>query len=177
MFMKEDDIHILSQPLLTEEGFVNPACMQELETALLNTPPIHERTAGDPEWNTPRITYYREITGYVAHWAVRQIEEGDKTPFPPGLEKVIGYLTACIRPKFDETGWAELSLCDIGQMLHDILMEDKTFLSWNDANVLKGWLDLDAFIGNVCCSIRNERRAFDEFNREFEEEQAARKKT
>jgi len=175
--VNKDDIPILSQPFLTEEGFINPACMAELEAAIRNTPPIHVRAANDAEWTTPRITTYREITGYLAQWAVRQIDECDETPFPPGLEKVIGYLTACIRPKFDQQGWAELSLCDISRMLHEILMEDKTFQSWNDAKVLKGWLDLDALIGNVCRSIRDERRAFDEFSREFDERWAASEKS
>jgi hypothetical protein len=168
-----DDFHILSQPFLTEEGFVNPACMQELDAAIRNIPPTHERLAGDPEWSTPRVTYFREITGYLANWAVRQIGEKDSTPFPPGLEKVIGYLSACIRPKFDECGYTEMSLCDVSRMLHEILMEDKTFVSWNDENVLKGWLDLDALVHNVCLSIREERRAFDAFNRRFDEERAA----
>ena len=166
-----DDIPMLEQPLITEDGFLNEACLNELAGAMAAIPPDHERLAGDPEWNTKRITHWREITSGLAYWAVRQIQENDDTAFPPGLEKMIGLLAAIIRPKFDDKfGWAELSLCDISKMLRDALWEEPIFGSWNDEKVLKGWLDLDALLRNVCLVIRMDRRAFDEFNRKFDEE-------
>jgi len=155
---------MLSQPLTTEDGFLNEACINELTAAILNMPPTYIRLAGDSEWNTPRITDWRQILGYFTCWAVRQIEPPDNTPYPPGLEKMIGYLAACTRNRFDSLGWADLSLCDINKMLHDILMPEAVFLAWNDAAVLSGWLDLDALLHNVCISIRDERRDFDAFN-------------
>ena len=158
-----EDFHMLSQPLTTEEGFINEACINELNAAILNMPPDWERLADRPEWNKKIYIYWRNITGYLAQWAVRQFTEHDSTPFPPGLEKVIGYLSACIRPKFDKLGWAHLSLCDINKMLHDILMEDKTFLSWNDEKIISNWLDLHALIRNVCISIRDEKQISDFF--------------
>ena len=63
----------------------------------MTTPPDHIRLANDPEWNTKRITHWREITGGLAYWAVRQINEDD-TAFPPGLESMVGLLTAIILP-------------------------------------------------------------------------------
>ena len=168
--LPEDDTHHLTQPLLTEDGFLNPACEAELNAALENMPPTHERLAGDSEWNTKRVTYWREITGYLANWAVRQIAEHDRTPFPPGLEKVIGYLSACIRPQFDHLGYARMSLCEINKLLHDILYEDRIVASWNDFNVLVGWLNLDALFHNVCLSVRNERRMNDAFDARWEAE-------
>lgn len=168
-----EEVNILSQPLTTEEGFLNEACLNELEMAIQNMPPIHERLADDPEWNTRRITSWREIIGYFANWSVRQIEHPDKTPFPPGLEKMVGYLAACLRPHFDRLGYAELSLCEISILLYDILMDDKTFSSWNDASVLTGWLDLHALLQNVCLSIRSERRESDAFDKKFNEEHAS----
>ena len=171
--MDLEDVPMLSQPLLTEEGFVNPACINELTAAINKIPPIHIRCANDPEWNTPRWTYWREITGAFAYWAVRQINEGDDTPFPPGLEKVVGFLSACIRRKFDKTGVAQVTLCEIGKWLFDILMSETIFLSWNDEKVLKGWLDLDALIGNVCVTIRDERRKNDAFDLDFDRRWAA----
>ncbi len=163
----KDDIHMLSQTLTTEEGFVNEACINELEAAILNMPPDWERLADRPEWNKKNYISWREITGHLAHWAIRQIPEHDSTPTPPGLKKVIGYLSACIRPKFDNMGWAHLTLCEINKILHDILMEDKTFNSWNDEKIISGWLDLHALLHNVCLSIRDERRASDAFDAEF----------
>ncbi len=163
-----EDFHMLSQPLTTEEGFINEACINELNAAILNMPPDWERLASDPEWTKKHYITWRHITGYLAQWAVRQITEFDSTPFPPGLETVIGYLSACIRPKFDNLGWAHLTLCEINKMLHEILMEDKTFNSWNDEKIISGWLDLHALIRNVCISIRDETRASDAFDAEFE---------
>jgi hypothetical protein len=172
--MNESDFdEIIDEPLLTDDGLLNPVCLAQLDAAIKNMPPTHERLAGDGEWNTPRWTFLREITGYLAHWAVRQIgceRTYDKTPFPPKLENVVGYLDACIRPRFDRQEMALLSLCDISRMLHEILMEEKFFLAWNDSTVLVNWLDLDALIHNVCVSIRNERRAFDAFDKAFEED-------
>ena len=163
-----NDFHMLSQPLTTEEGFLNEACINELNAHILNMPPDWERLANDPEWTKKHYITWRHITGHLAHWAVRNIAEHDSTPFPPGLETVIGYLNACIRPKFDNMGWAHLTLCEINKMLHDILMEDKTFNSWNDEKIISGWLDLDALLHNVCISIRDEERANRVFDEEFE---------
>lgn len=165
-----DDVTMLEQPFLTEDGFVNEACMNELAGVLAAMPPDYERLADDPEWNTKRITHWREITGGLAQWAIRNIHEKDDTAFPPGLENMIGLLTAIIRPKFDKLGWADLSLCDINKMLRDALWNEPTFMLWNDEKILKGWLDLDALLRNVCIEIRMDRRAFDKFNADFDAE-------
>ena len=163
-------VQFIEAPMMTEDGLLNPVFEAELAAAINAIPKTYERLSEDPEWNTPRLTYYREITGYFANWAVRQIDHPDNTPFPPGLEKMVGYLTACIRPRFSEGhGWGELSLCDINRMLHEILWPEAIFQSWNDKEVLPGWLDLDALLRNVCISIRDERRHFDAFNAKFED--------
>lgn len=65
-------MHMISQPFLTEEGFVNEACWKELCAAIKNMPKTHERLSGDPEWNTPKWTSYRDITANLAYWAVHQ---------------------------------------------------------------------------------------------------------
>ena len=130
-------------------------------------PSTYERLKDDPEWNTKGWVFCRHIVGYFTMWAIRNLT-GEK-PFPPGLENMTGYLYVCIRPKFDNLGMAELSLCDINKMLHDTLMEEPIFKSWNDEKVLKEWLDLDALLHNVCLSIRDERRIKDEFGIKVEE--------
>jgi len=172
---------MLKQPLLTEDGFFNEACWNELCSEIRNMPKLHERTSDDPEWNTPRITHYREITAGLAYWAIRQLgsSELDLTKqqaaiMPPNLDKVISYLHTCIRPKFDKFGWAQLSLCDISRMLYDVLYEQNisVFNEWNTKECLgEHWLDLDALLRNVCILIRTERREFDRFNKKFDEEQ------
>jgi len=170
--MKDTDIEMMTQPLTTEEGFLNEACMNELEAAIATMPPSYERLANNPEWSTPIFIGYREIVGYFAHWAVRNIR-GDDPIFPPGLEKMIGLLTTIIRPKFEDIAgerWANLTLCEINKMLHDALWEEPIFNSWNDSEVVKGWLDLHALLHNVCISIRNEKRESDRFNERFEKE-------
>ncbi len=123
------------------------------------TPLAH--MARNPEWTRPRPTHYREITGGLAYWAVRQID-GDKPYFPPKLEGVVGFLSAMIRPRFDQHGWAELSLAAISQMLHEALMPEPMFQAWGKP---PAGLDLDGLIRNVCLLIRDERWASDSFER------------
>lgn len=163
-------IHMLTQPLTTEEGFLNEACLNELEAWITNLPNTHERLAGEPEWEEKHWLSWRQIVGGLAYWAVRQIEWPDTTPFPPKLESVIGFFAAVTRPRFDKQGLAQLSLIDVATMLYEVLTPEPMFQAWNDAKVLKGWLDLDALICNICITIRTEQRAFDEFNRKFEAE-------
>ena len=171
--LKKMGIPIYEEPMFTEEGFVNPVFEAGFASAIEDAwADATRRCELDPEWNTPRWTHWREVVGYFTHWAVRQIECHDKTPFPPGLEKMIGYLSACIRPQFDKQTMALLSLVDIERMLMEVLWPMETFQSWNDREVLPGWLDLHALLRNVCCSIRNERREFDRFNARFDAENA-----
>lgn len=176
--------HMLTNPLMTEEGFVNPACINELESAINNLPKTHERLKDEEEWNVPQWTCWREILGYFSHCAIRNITDEystidetvfveDSPYFPPNLEKVLGYLGACLRPKFDKYGYANLSLCDISKMLYDILYEQNIsmFDQWNtEESMGKSWLDLDALLHGVCICIRDERRSFNEFNKKFDEE-------
>ncbi len=181
--MNSDDIiknggEMLSQPFMTEDGFVNPACMNELEASINNMPPTYERLKNDPEWSTPIIVYVRQITGAFAQWAVRQTENH---AYPPNLEHVIGYLDACLRKKFLEEEsnyleiWAKLTLCEINKMLWDILEGTKEFDAWNTEECLgKDWLDLHALLHNVCNSIRFEEQRNKEFDRKFEEDWANR---
>lgn len=175
----------LEQSLTTEDGFLNPACINELESAIKNMPKTHERLSNDPEWIIKRYTSLKDITGGLALFAVKQ------SPYacPIDLEKVINYLDACLRKSVDwENGFAQLSLCDISNLLYDILYEQgiSCFDAWNKAKKSKGtikfvtthneedpdydFIDLDALLRNVCIHIRDDRRNFDEFNKRFEEE-------
>ena len=43
-------MEMLKNSLLTDEGFLNPACMNELEAVIRRIPPDYERLSNDPEW-------------------------------------------------------------------------------------------------------------------------------
>jgi hypothetical protein len=182
------EIEMLSQPLTTDEGFLNPAAMSELEAKIASIPKTHLRLADDPEWAAKRYTCRREITGAFAKWAVRQSPYG----CPDGLESVVRYLNACLKTAvaWDGVGFAELSLCDINRICWDILGDFAPFQAWNRAK--KGseeivfvsafdlppdpdhdFIDLDALLHNVCIDIRTKRRVEDEFDRKFEAEYGA----
>jgi hypothetical protein len=161
--------HILSQPLLTEEGFVNEACMNELSAAIANIPPTHERLSNDIEWSAKIYTCYRDITAAFGYVLIAQFQDTDQfaeqlekpPPFAPGLEEMVGYLTACIRPEFDRLGYKCISLCEINKMCWDILGDSKRFNSWNTKECLGShWLDLNALLHNVCLIIRDNRRKY-----------------
>jgi len=180
---------VIPEPLLTEEGFVNQACLNALDAAIEKMPPTYERLAGDAEWAKPRGVFRGWITGALAKWAIRQ------SPYhmPEHLMEVVGYLDACLRRgvTWNSDDWAELSLCQVNKLLHDILMDKGVtyFDAWNVPK--KGthktkftsahddpqdpdydFIDLHALLRNVCLDIRDERRRSDEFNAQFEKEWA-----
>lgn len=186
--MNNDEIlkycdEVLEQPLLTQDGFLNPACLNELYSAIKNMPKTYDRLSSDPEWSTPRITHWRDIVGALSLWAIRNIPDyyrdretmeevwvSNAPVFPPGLEKILGFLGSSIRSQFDKTGYAELSLCDISRMLYDILYNQQisVFNDWNNDEVMgPHWLDLDALLHCVCITIRDERRDNDRFDKKF----------
>jgi hypothetical protein len=185
----ELEIEMLSQPLLTEDGFVNPACMNELSAAIASIPATHVRLADDPEWSEKRWTFRKEIVGYFAMWACRQSPYG----VPDGLENVCKYLYASLASAAkwipSDSGMAELSLCEINRLLHEILMEKgvKEFDAWNvpksgpTAELVfssafntpdrdDDFIDLHALLHNVCVGIRDERRKHKAFYDKFEAE-------
>lgn len=163
---------MLSQPFFADDGSVNPAAENELEAVLRRIPRPYDRFNNDPEWIVERHTQFREITGALAYWAIRQNacdEERKYIPAcPPNLETVIQYLTACVRKRFDESGFSKLSLCSISRMLYDILWDMKEFKQWGEQEIMGTGISLDALLLNVCIMIRDERRANDKFNAEFE---------
>lgn len=171
------EIEMLTQPLTTEDGFLNEACMNELAAAINNMPESFERLAGDPEWSISGWTSVGEITGHLAHWAVRQ-----SVGLPPNLNLVIGFTHAavCRDTRFISWGnigkYAELSLCEVNSLLWNILRDLKAFSEWNDIVVMEPlglqWIDLSALLHNVCISIRNERRHSAAFDAKLEKEQS-----
>jgi hypothetical protein len=164
-----DGIEMLSQPLLTEEGFLNEACLNELAAAIRNMPETYERLANDKEW---AIQYGTTLTEVMSAFGSACIQLACGT-VPPGFENVFGYLRSClVSSTFKECHsqdidfrYAELSLCEINKLLWDILGELEAFKAWNTTDCLGDkWVDLSALLHLVCIIIRNERRhcvAFD----------------
>ena len=111
-----ENIEMLSQPLLTEEGFVNEACINELNAFILNTSKTYDRLNDNSEWAIKKWTFKKDITRSLAKYAISQ------SPYvcPDNLEAVIRYLDACLEKEVEwkEYGMAELSLCDINKLLH-----------------------------------------------------------
>jgi len=182
-------MNIINEPLMTPEGYLNPACMNELESAIQTLPKTHERLSNDSEWNTKIWVMKKDITSYLAKWAISQ----SPYAYPEGLETVIKYLDACLdRSASIEHGskMMNLSLCEINKLLHDILYEQgvEAFDNWNkckvgdtpdikysslydvEKNPDRDFIDLDALLHNVCLSIRDEKRKNDAFNKKFKEE-------
>lgn len=179
---------VISQPLLDSDGRLNPACINEL-------PPTYLRLQDNDEWNTPEWTFWREIVGFLAQWACRQSPYG----CPDNLESVCKYLAACLKrdKRFDTLGMGKVNLCEINQLLHEILLDVPEFLAWNRCKKCKtpeiqfvtaydgsrdpdyDFIDLDALMHNVCVSIRDERRqhkaddaAFEQYIKETDVKQS-----
>ena len=191
-----DDIEMINEPLLTEEGFVNQAAINELFGAIKSMPPTCERLSDDPEWTERRWVFLHDITGALAKWAIRQ------SPYacPDDLETAVKFLDACLcseakkLPNDDVLFLSDgimmkLSLCEVNRMLHDILMSlpqvkawnqpkdgdcrDITFCSRNGSDASgpdNDFIDINALLHNVCIDIRSERRESDLFDEKFKEE-------
>ncbi len=159
-----DDVEMIQQPLLTEEGFVNEACLNELRAAINNMPKTYERLADRPEWTTPHWCFAKNITSHFARYAISQ----GPTACPIGLERVVGYLEAALMHTFtfDLSGMCELTLCQINKALYDILYEQgvSDFDKWNEG---EDFIDLDALLRNVCIGLRDERRETERFRAEY----------
>lgn len=163
---------ILTQPLLTEEGFLNEACMRELEAAIRNMPETYERLKNEPEWTIKTWTGASEIVGQLSHWAIRLFNK-----IPLNLVEITGYTLVEINNDSRFNDWedlgkyAQLSLCEINKLLWDILGDLKQFNDWNDSKIMRNnWIDLSALLHNVCISIRDQRRHDVAFDTKFERE-------
>lgn len=170
-----DGFEILNEPLTTSEGFINEACLRELEAAIRNAPKTFDRLAGDREWSTPAWTADTDVLGNFAGCAVKLF--GGLAP--PDLAAINGFLREVLhRGLFANVALetanfrlANVSLCEINRALWDALGDLPQFLAWNDKEkVGENWIDLDALLHNVCVQIRNERRHFAAFNSAFEKE-------
>jgi hypothetical protein len=187
-----NDIPMLSNSFLTEEGFVNPACINELESFIKNIPPVHERSTDDIEWTTKEWIFKKEITSTLAKWAIRQ----SPYSYPDNLETVIRYLDACLDKSIEWKiktdafdAMTELSLNEISKLLYDILWDFKEFKEWNcskkgdvqiqytsvyDFGNIKDpdydFIDISELINNVSIEIRDIRRKDKEFDKKFKEE-------
>ncbi len=170
-------VEMLTQPLMTADGFLNPAAMNELAAAFKRSIAPHGRLADDPEWTVKRWTGLKDITGALAKWAIRQSPHG----LPDNLEGVVKYLQACLRltVPWGDSGLAKLSLCDVSFLLYGILCDQgfAPFDAWNSPKreptpaerMLPHskrppdteFIGLDALLLNTCVEIRDERRADD----------------
>ena len=187
----EEDIEFISEPLVTEDGFINELCIKQLEKAITNMPKTYERLANEEEWSKKAWIFRHEIVGALANAAVSL----SPYPVPEGLERVLNYTDACLKRmvdwgEFEGTCMAELSLCNINKLLYDILYEQgiSDFDEWNKSK--KNWresehetfqeaegsdpdygfIDLDALLHYVCIVIRYERRDHKRFSDKFEKE-------
>jgi hypothetical protein len=176
----------INEPLMTPDGFLNPVAMSELEDAINSTPPTHERLNNDPEWTEKHWVFVKDITSYLAKWAISQ----SPYPYPENLDKVIKYLHACLIRQANKEEMMELSLCEINKLLYDILYEQgvEDFDNWNKSkndtgekihfvsmhdgksNPDNDFIDLDALLKNVCLSLRGDFRRNAEFDKKFEAE-------
>ena len=93
-----DNIDKISEPLKTSDGFLNPVAMKELEDKIINMPKTYERLNDDSEWNQKRWVFVKDITSYLAKWAISQ----SPYHYPERLDEVVKYLHACLKRQANE---------------------------------------------------------------------------
>jgi len=167
----DDQIEMWMNPLTTEDGFLNEACIKELDSALKNIPETHNRLSNDPEWSLSTWTTVGEIIGAFANSAIQiSINMKKKSCIPKNVEKLCELLRVSLlrdnRFKNYYNLWmAKLSLCDINKLCWDILGDVSFFTEWNEG---EDFIDLSALLHHVCILIRNERRHHRAFDIMFE---------
>ncbi len=171
------EIEMLTQPLTTEDGFINEACVNELEAVIKNMPDTAERMSGDSEWELPGHTFDKSIAGYLSNWIIQQSGGA-----PECLSNLINCLLTFMRAEVPKDLVAHISeqhsslllkvsLCQIASILETTLADIPDWCKLNDKDYMGAqdldWIDLDACIRNVCTSIRDERRHIEAFERGF----------
>lgn len=165
-----DEAYMLEQPLTTEDGFVNPACLAELKAAIKNIAKTYNRMAGNAEWSRKDITGVCDIVGAFISTAIEHARG-----VPPNIQEVAGFLHASLKTidgvydlAEDLPDFLNISLVDINRELYERAYNLDMVRRWNDEEFMKThectWIDLDALLHMTCVSIRNRRRhdrAFD----------------
>ena len=173
-----DKIEMLSQPLTTEDGFLNPASVNELENYIRNMPRLRPDLRSDLEWTMRTWTCASDIVRHFSGWVTAGMlmpPDADGC-YPPSLDSVVLVLRACIRrwerfEVFSGVCMGEVSLCELHDWLWETLEDLDAFNAWNDVDkVGPSWIDLCALVTNVCLSIEKDRRHDHAFNLKFERE-------
>jgi hypothetical protein len=122
------------------------------------------------------------IMGHIAMWAVRQ------SPYhnPDKLDEVLAAWEKRSAHVFDKNGMAKLTNTELRLLVKEGLMQDENFLAWNErrngnqapfkftsrydgpGDPDDDFIDLDALIGNVYRTVRQERERDDASYAEFE---------
>jgi hypothetical protein len=178
-----EEVKVIDEPLLTEDGDINPEAVDALSEAIEALAPTHIRLADDPEWSSSKDLWLftHNIVGYFAQWAIRQ------SPYsvPDKLEEVLEQVHLVFKPFESKNGMFCMSLCEINRLLHEYILPLPQTMAWNEpkngstesiqfsSRYTKRdpddeFIDLHALAHNVCVSIRNERRESYLFDVEFE---------
>lgn len=164
----------LTQPLTTEEGYVNEACLNELTEAIRNLPKYSENP--DLERTLKGYTSLGDLTGEYAKWIIIQAKGAPNT-----LPHIINYIAAEAKQYFKsfteyDDGqvlmW-EISLNDIAKF-HELIENEPIIAQLNEESFMAPqnleWIDLGALERNVMTGVRNDRRHFAAFNFKFDYE-------
>lgn len=149
-----------------------------------------ERTWNDPEWTEPRYTHRKDI---IKAFAVGTLEADAwfvSYGVPPNFEIVLNSLSGAIASKWPgDDEMLQVLLLDVQAFYREFIDATPLCREWNDwpgsgfvtrydgTAKERTFIDLDALVGNACRSIRDDRRAFDKFNAEFDARHGAIKET
>lgn len=177
---KHPEMQMLSQPLLTDEGLLNEACLNEMSAAINNMPAQSVRLASEPEYQIRAIMTEDDLIGAIAGVTVPMYSRRGYIGLPPGLHEVIGYAAARFRREceiIEGMNYRYITLIELAEFMEDVARECEQVKAWNDCgNHPEGdFIDLGAWSRNVVIRIREMRRhswAFDwKFEKEYSEQE------
>lgn len=140
-----------------------------------------ERLWGDPEWTEPKFTMLKDIVKGFVHGIIDADAWFTGYSLPPNMEIVVNAMCGAVseRYKTDIEG-VNLSLLDVQAFYREFIDATPLCREWNDfpgsqcvsryssTPTERTFIDLDALVQNACRFIRDDRRAFDKFNAEFD---------
>jgi len=182
----KNKISTITEPVLLDDGELNPDFEQSLSDAIENMPETYIRLSGDSEWNTTKDnwTFTGDIVSYFAQCAV------SFSPYtaPDNLVGVLEQVELIFKPLEDSGGMFEISLCTVNELLHEHIIPLQQVQEWNvpkngDHRVAQfssrysskpdpddDFIDLSALAHGVCLALRQTRRERKEFDKKFEED-------
>lgn len=134
----------------------------------------------DPEWTAQRYTSLKEIVTAFMVGVMNADQWFNGYSLPPNFETVVNAMCGAVVSKFGADEFRNVSLLDVEAFFNEFIDATPLCREWNDfpgsgfisaatpPPKERTFIDLGALVRNSAIYIRDDRRAFDAFNADFD---------